>query len=85
MFKGYRFDGQTIQNIKTELAATGVSGTGGLIPFTPNLVAKMSSPPPILRRGSNRRVKTEFNESSEHEFILPDIGHSVQVRSCCNV
>ncbi|XP_069702633.1 transcriptional activator Myb isoform X1 [Periplaneta americana] len=72
---GYRFDGQTIQNVSNELASMGVGG-GGLIQITPSLVGtKLTSPPPILRRGfRHKRHRSESSDQMNNsaDFILPD-------------
>lgn len=78
---GLRFDGQTIQNIQSELTAAGVVRTGSLIPFTPNVVAaaKMSSPPPILRKNVTRKpVKVEPCDNSLDNFALSEMAASFQ-------
>ncbi|XP_046999231.1 myb-related protein B isoform X2 [Schistocerca americana] len=78
---GLRFDGQTIQNIQSELAAAGVVRTGSLIPFSPNVVAaaKMSSPPPILRKSITRKpIKVEPCDNSLDNFALSEMAASYQ-------
>nr|CAD7257067.1 unnamed protein product [Timema shepardi] len=73
---GYRFDEQSIQNLRLDLAQSGLS-SGGLIPITPALLSasKLTSPPHILRRmlrHKRRRTDTWSEDNQSTGYVTQD-------------
>nr|CAD7429785.1 unnamed protein product [Timema monikensis] len=73
---GYRFDEQSIQNLRLGLAQSGLSSSG-LIPITPALLSasKLTSPPHILRRmlrHKRRRTDTWSEDNQSTGYVTQD-------------